>query len=863
MMQQYRSIKNRHKDAVLFFRLGDFYEMFDHDAREVSSLLNLTLTRRNGVPMCGIPCHASRGYIARLLQQGKKIAICEQVSMPSGGRGIARREVVEIITPGTVTDESYLDRGSNNYLLAVGRRGKHLSMSWIDLSTGEFFAASYTTGNNGLTLSEVLARLSPREVIIQESLLEEDREVSRILGSRSEITVNRFPDWSFDMDDSRTRLLEQLGVGNLKAFGLEEDSPEIYACGPLLAYLHDTAKTLLPHIRSLNVERSSEHLGLDESSIRNLELLKNLQDGAKKFSLLDVIDFTITSMGSRTLKSWILAPLQDTAAIKDRLDMVESLYRNQRILSSVREILKDILDLERLSARTAMNKAHAKDLLAIKDSIEALHQLEGVLKDWKSNRFSWTDDRKERDNIAGLCALLERSIAENPSILLTEGNLIQEGYDEELDKLRDTKQNGHRYLKEYLASEKDETGIPSLKVKYNRVIGYFLEVTKPNLHLVPAHFIRRQTLVGSERYTTERLVELETEINNASDMIIEREKELFLEIRDKARETVPLLLKISGFLAELDCYASFAQCATERGYVKPTVNNGPGISIREGRHPVVEAYLPPGEFIPNNTELDTEAVSFILITGPNMAGKSTYLRQTALIVLMAHIGSFVPASSAVLGLVDRIFCRVGASDNLARGESTFLVEMNEAAYILRNATRRSLIIMDEIGRGTSTNDGLSIAWAVSEYIMHRITAKTLFATHFHELTLMKDRRLKNRSLRIAEENGSIVFLKKVIEGPSGHSYGIQVARLAGVPEEVIHRAEEVLSAVLSSEKKELPAISAIDPGGKSSSQQGELFSREEMVRKMILSVDLNNTTPLEALKLLSEWQRHFKKNDTP
>jgi DNA mismatch repair protein MutS len=853
MMQQYRRMKQEHGDAVLFFRMGDFYEMFENDAKEVSSLLNLTLTARNGIPMCGIPYHASGTYIPRLLKAGRKIAVCEQISLPQDGKGIAERKVVEIVTPGTVVDEDYLDKSSNNYLLAVGRTAAELAIASLDLSTGDFQITSVPLSERIEALKRELARLMPKEILVQESLYEEDSSLHRIISEYPDLMVNRYPDWHFDLESSREMLKRQFNVTNLKGFGIADNETAILPAGVLLQYVADTSKRLLRHLLRVDLYRDTEFLGLDESTQRNLEIVKNLHDGSSKYTLLEVLDHTKTAMGARMLKRWLLNPLNNQAAIDERLSLVESLYRNQLLLSRLRENLSASLDLERLSALVAMDRAHAKNLLAIRQTLAASTTVENLLDE---NFERWSENESSRRAVDETFNLIEGAIHQDPSILLTEGRLIKPGYSKELDSLRGTKHNKQEILDGYLAEEKAVSGIQNLRIRFNKIIGYYLEVTKSNVSQVPDHFIRRQSLVGSERYTTDRLIDLETQLNSATEEIVDLEKKLFIEVREKVRAGVPELLQLAGWIAKVDCLCSFSQAATIHAYTRPEVNESKRLFIEGGRHPVVEAYLPTGEFVPNDSEIDAEGVSFALITGPNMAGKSTYLRQVALIVLMAQVGSFVPAKEAEVGLVDRIYCRVGASDNLARGESTFLVEMTETAHILHTSTDRSLVIMDEVGRGTSTNDGLAIAWAVTEFLLTR-SAKVLFATHFHELTLIEHTKKTNLALTVLENAGNIVFLKKVKPGAADHSYGIHVAKLAGLPSEVIDRAGSILEEILRREKY-LPENAEGGDAEAPKPEQVTLFSAEDLLLKEIASTDPNNLTPLDALSLIFKWIKELQ-----
>ena len=853
VMLQYRRIKQQHKDAVLFFRMGDFYEMFEQDAREVSSLLDITLTKRNNVPMCGIPYHASQSYLARLLKAGKKIAICEQTHVPKPGAGLATREVVEVISPGTVVDENLLERNTNNYLLAVGRTGEKLSLSYIDLSTAEFYATCFDYDERISRLKKEMFRLSPREIIIQESLLDQDEELNRLLHEREDLVINRYPDWYFDMESSTRELERQLGVKNLKGYGLLDDSPEIISAGAILEYVKSASKSLLTHLNDLKVFTESAFVSLDESTQKNLELIHNLQDGSKRYTLLEVLDQCRTSMGTRRLKRWLLSPLVDEKQIEQRLACVEFFYRNQILLSSLRDRLTTILDLERLSSKIAVGKAHAKDLLSVKSSLLGIRSIYQLLDEYAQMKpYTDTDALKSGlQELTRLEQLLENAIKEEPSVLLNEGNIIKEGYNDELDRLHRTKNNAREILQDLLTEEKESTGITSLKLRYNRIIGYFLEVTKSNLSLVPNYFMRRQSLVGSERFTTEKLVELESEITNADELIIELERQLFIQIRDDTTRQIPLIMEFAHFVSEIDVLESFAFAATVHGYTKPTMSTERDLRIVDGRHPVVEANLPAGAFIPNSLQLDSRRGYFVLLTGPNMAGKSTFLRQIALIVLMAQIGSFVPAQESKIGIVDKIFCRVGAADNLARGESTFLVEMNETSNILRSASNRSLILMDEIGRGTGTNDGLSIAWSVSEHILNKIKAKSLFATHYHELTSLKNAGILKLTLDVLERKDQVIFLKRVKEGSSSNSYGIHVAQLAGLPDEVIGRARQILRQISNRIEIERLPEPAED-------KQPQLFSQRDMLLEEMLGVDVNRLTPLEALQLLAKWQERLR-----
>lgn len=874
MLDQYRRIKARYRDAILFFRLGDFYEMFFDDAIEASSLLNLTLTKRQGQPMCGIPYHAYKPYIARLLKAGKKVAICEQLTAP-GSKGIIERDVIEVVTPGTTIEEDFIDREANNYLASVCSLEGRMCLSCLDVSTGEFRAySSVDDRRSGIEfLRSELYRLSPREIIIQQSLYER-AETASIIREMEGVLVERRPDWSFDKVKALKELKERFGLASLKGFGFADDAPELAAAGILLEYLDENAKTRSPHIRALLPYDREDYLSLDEATRRNLELVRNLSDSGKRDTLLSVLDRTRCAGGFRLLRQWILQPLRRKEAIEARLDAVEYLYRDQLLLNDLRKRLGAVLDSERLVARLAMDKAHAKDLLALRDSMRASLSIAELLRGRGAPALlSGSVDKVAEENCAQASDIIDRSIREDPSILLTEGNLMMDGYSPELDRLRSIKKDSTRILEEYLEEEKTGSGIQNLRVRYNKIIGYYLEVSKGKIDAVPPHFIRRQSLVAGERYTTDRLAEIESEINGATEKITELEKRLFLEVRESLKVYIESMESLARAIAETDCLASFAQTATEGAYCRPELIDETVISIRQGRHPVVEACLPVGDFVPNDLELDTGGACFALITGPNMAGKSTVLRQTALIALMAHAGSFVPAETARIGLVDKIFCRVGAQDNLARGESTFLVEMHETAYILNTATPKSLVIMDEVGRGTGTLDGVSIAWAVSEQLLDVLRCRTLFATHYHELTSMKHSRMINLSMAVLENEGEIVFLKRLQAGPAAGSYGLHVAKLAGIPEAVLARAKALQRRFVHFERSlapldqtfqdsSQPEASRLDtlpteeaallyPAQKGRSAP-ELFSTDEIALAKLKSINPDRMTPLEALQLLSE-----------
>lgn len=854
MMIQYRGIKEQYKNEVVFFRLGDFYEMFDDDAEEVSKLLNLTLTHRASQKMCGIPYHAAKIYIARLLRLGKKIVICEQVGeIPKAGKGIAERKVVEIITPGTACEDEYLEGCRENYLAALSITKGRVGFAFIDVSTSTFKATSWSASKLSQYFSKELHRAGPRELLLPISL-KNNQNIQDAVNSIGNLSVSYYPDWDFSIDFSYKKLTSQFNTASLKAYGLENDSAEIAPAGFLLDYLEKTTNAKLSHISSIQVYEDNDFLVMDDSSIRNLEITQNMRDGTSSYTLFDCVNFTKTPMGGRLLRNWLLFPLINAKMIDERQIRIQKIVENRSLLEKLKTDLSSILDIERLASRIAMEKAHPKELQALRLSLEMWTKVKSYLIDFDYSFVSSEDAQN-------ICNLIGNSILENPSTSLTDGGIIKEGWSEELDHWRNIHNNFNAILSEYENEEREKTGISTLKIKYNNNAGYFIEVSKGKLSSVPSHFIMRRVLVNGDRYTTERLQKLEQDLNEASTKILELERDLYLEIRDSLKKYVSYLHQISQEVANTDAICSYAQAAIQHKWVCPEITDDGIFEIKNGRHPVVEKHLPTGEFVPNDSFLssdDDEIPSFALITGPNMAGKSTYLRQNALIALLAQTGSFVPADSAKLGIVDRIFCRVGASDNLAKGESTFLVEMTETANILHAATNRSLVIMDEVGRGTSTEDGLAIAKAVSEYLLDTVKCKTFFATHYHELSRLKHTSLKFLCMDVLEQNGRVVFLRKIKEGVTENSYGIHVAKLAGIPPEVIDRANKILCDIQAANgdknvfeekkiiQKEKENIETHSPG---------LFSDEEIIISEILSVDLNNITPMNALQTISRWKK--------
>lgn len=853
VMQQYMRIKSEHKNEVLFFRLGDFYEMFMEDAVEVSRLLNLTLTHKGTAPMCGVPYHASKVYISRLLRLGKKIVVCEQIGDPKA-KGLTERKVVEIITPGTAVESEYLEGNANNYLASLCVTHGTAGFAFIDVTTSSFCATSWRAGDMAEQFPKELGRASPREILLPQSL-KNSVPVQSALEAHPGLSVSYYPDWDFNADFGYKKLCAQFKTVSLQPFGMTEHAAEIPAAGFLIDYLEKTTNSPVPHISGIKLYRDSQYLIIDDSSRRNLEIVENLRDSTSQYTLLECVSYAQTAMGNRMIRQWLLYPLTDKAEIEARQNHIALFVENRSLMERIRDKLAPVLDVERLAGRIAMDRAHAKDLQALRASLTAWLCVREELSEYD---FAEIDAEKAVEIID----LIQNSIQDDPATTLTEGGIIKSGWSSELDHWRDVHDNFDRILSEYEAEERERTGIATLRIKYTNASGYFIEVSKGKLSSVPEDFIMRRVLVNGDRYTTARLQELEHELNEAGTRILELERDLFIEVRTRLHDYVPYLMQTAAEIAYTDAACSFAQAACIHGWNRPSVVEETVFDVVAARHPVVEKHLPNGEFVPNDLCIsagnDADA-SFALITGPNMAGKSTYLRQNALIALLAQTGSFVPAKHAEIGIVDRIFCRVGASDNLARGESTFLVEMTETANILRSATERSLVIMDEVGRGTSTEDGLSIAWAVSEYLLNTVCCRTLFATHYHELTRIVHKNLSLLCMDVAEQNGMITFLRKIKKGASENSYGIHVARLAGIPQEVIDRAAVILEHIQNAAENKPVLDSFPEPSEKTETVPAlctpGLFSDEEIILDEILSADTDNMTPLAALQLVARWKK--------
>ena len=874
MMQQYMSTKEQYKDCILFYRLGDFYEMFFDDAVTASRELEITLTGKDcgqaeRAPMCGIPYHAVEGYLNKLVSKGYKVAICEQVEDPKQAKGIVKREVIRIVTPGTNLNTQALDETKNNYIMCIVYMADRYGVSVSDITTGDYFMTELDSSRK---LMDEITKFSPAEIICNEPFYVSGIDVED-MKSRMGITVYSLESWYFDDDLCRRALMEHFEVKTLAGLGLGDYNCGVIAAGALLQYLLETQKSSLSNLTRLTPYVTGKYMILDISTRRNLELCETLREKQKRGSLMWVLDKTKTAMGARMLRSFIEQPLIDKKEINRRLDAVEELNGNAICREEIREYLNPVYDLERLISKISYKSANPRDLIAFKSSLEMLPHIKYILKGFRSELL--LEIEEQLDALEDIFHLIDASITEEPPIAIKEGGIIKTGYSEEIDKLRNSKTEGKTWLAELEAKERDSTGIKNLKIKYNKVFGYYLEVTNSFKDLVPERYTRKQTLTNAERYITPELKELEDMILGAEDKLFSMEYDMFCEIRDTIAKEVVRIQQTAKAIAQTDVFASLSLVAEHNHYVRPDMNEKGMIDIKGGRHPVVEKMINNDMFISNDTYLDNGSNRISIITGPNMAGKSTYMRQTALIVLMAQLGSFIPADSGKVGIVDRIFTRVGASDDLASGQSTFMVEMTEVANILRNATRNSLLILDEIGRGTSTFDGLSIAWAVVEHISNPklLGAKTLFATHYHELTELEGKidAVHNYCIAVKEKGDDIVFLRKIVKGGADKSYGIQVAKLAGVPDTVIERAkelaEELSNADITDKVSEIKAEYGEKKKPKKQKKydqvdvaQMSLFEtvREEDIMKELSEIDVGNMTPLDALNTIYRLQQKLK-----
>jgi DNA mismatch repair protein MutS len=885
-MRQYLDAKGQHRDAILLFRMGDFYEMFYEDALVAARALELTLTSRSkdanggGIPMCGVPFHAVDGYIARLVKKGFRVAICDQVEDPRKAKGIVKREVVRVVSPGTLTDANYLDAREPAFLMSVYAAPRRATLSGsprgvaeslalhgtlgvalLDLSTGEFTAAEYAGDEGMQAFTDELAVLRPREIIVAEGSNGSAAAAMPQLAN-SGLPITPIEGWAFDLESARRTLVDQLRTGGLEGFGLDGHPAATAAAGALVHYLRGTQKVDLAHVRSIAYRQRADSLLVDPTTLKHLEILEG-SEGGRDGSLLDELDRTVTSIGSRLTRAWLLRPLVALEPIRDRLDAVEELAFRTTERGKFRDALKAVQDLERLVARAALGTAGPRDLVGLKLSLAVVPRLRTILAELQAPLVCSLV--AELDDLADLRQAIESTLVDDPPVLARDGGFARDGVDRELDELRTISRSGKQVIAEMEERERARTGIHSLKVRYNRVFGYYIEISKSNLHAVPPDYHRKQTIAGGERYITPALKEYEEKVLGADERILERELEIFERLRTTVAGESPRIQATARALAALDVLAAFAETAAVNNYIKPHVHDGDELSVADGRHPVVErrSSATGGAFVPNDVTLNGTTCQLVILTGPNMGGKSTYLRQTALICVMAQAGSFVPAREAKIPLVDRIFARVGASDNIARGHSTFMVEMQETANILHTASSRSLVVLDEIGRGTSTFDGLSIAWAVAEYLAThpRVRPKTLFATHYHELTDLADGTpgVVNFHVAAREWKDDIIFLRKIVPGRSDRSYGIQVARLAGLPATVIARAREILAAL---ERDELtrggrPSVSGTpsDPQRQLGLFQTSGDAAGDRMRERLAALDVDHMTPLEALTLLAELKK--------
>ncbi len=874
MMEQYFRIKKEHQDSLLFFRLGDFYEMFYQDAKVASGVLEIALTSRQKVPMCGVPYHSAESYISKLLRRGYKVSICEQVEDPKQSRGVVKREVVKTLTPGTAVELEAEGMKENTFILSVMMEGNGWGMALVDLAEGNIKTAQSDSASRR-SLADELFKFSPRELIFPQD--EEDR-INNLLAENglSGILSSPQEDWIYDYTQARNYLKDHFQVESLEGFDLADKPLAVSAAGGLIYYLKTLRRDALNLIQSVSFMHSEEYMIMDASTVKNLELVKNLRDVRRSGTLLEAVDFTVSSMGSRLLRSWLLHPLLDLDEIISRQDAVEECLAQTISRQEIREFLTGVFDLERLTGKISLGAASPKDIVSLKKTLIPLPQIQSLLDSFSSPRMSSLRDNW--DNGEDLVEWIDKAVLEEPSFHITEGGIIKSGFNQELDELREISRSGKSFITGMEKKEKQRTGISSLKIRYNKVFGYYIEVTKPNLPQVPDDYMRKQTLVNSERFITPELKEYEEKVLHAEERINHLEHTLFLEIREELGRQAARLHKIASALAHLDGFTSLGELASQRRYNRPRMTEADALSIKGCRHPVIEI-TQDDPFIPNDVYLDRAEYQILIITGPNMGGKSTYLRQVALSCILAQMGSFIPADDAEIGIIDRIFTRIGAMDFLSVGQSTFMVEMLETATILNNATSGSLILLDEVGRGTSTFDGLSLAWAIAEYLHNhgRIHPKTLFATHYHELTEldMTMERIKNFHVSVKEDKDTIVFLRKIISGPSDQSYGIHVAKLAGIPKTVIERAKEIL---FNLEKKELDATGIPRISYRSSQQPdpGQMLLFEEdregkklkELRDQLAECDIDDMTPMQALNLLQSLQQKIaimesdKKNES-
>jgi DNA mismatch repair protein MutS len=861
MIKQYLSIKEQYPDAILFYRMGDFYEMFFEDAQVASRVLEITLTSRNKnddspVPMCGVPHRAAQSYIARLIDNGYKVAVCDQIEDPSQAKGLVKRDVVRVITPGMVIENELLDERTNNFVLAVARAGDFSGLAYLDISTGTF---RVTESKDTAAIFEEIRRISPSEVLLPESA-KNDPAYFPVKGMLAEIATSYLDNQAFEHKRSYDLLTDQFKTLTLEGFGCENLKAGICAAGAVIYYVAETQKQKLVHLTHLETYWLERYLLIDELSRQNLELSKNIRTGTRRATLLGIIDRTTTPMGARMLANWMCYPLVDLADIRSRHDAVEELKTGVQIRRSIREKLKAISDMERIGSKIVMGHATGRDLVALKRSLMLLPDLWLLFSELGTELYHPPENL---DQLNDLADVIDRSIREDAPPTINEGGIIKTGYNSELDELVQISRDGKGWLAQLEVREKEATDITTLKVRYNKVFGYYIEVPKSRAASVPPHYVRKQTLVNAERYITDELKSFEMKVFGAEDRRAALEYELFNEIRGEVAKNNRFIQQVARFLARVDCLSNLAEIADQNSYCRPAMTTNGSIVIEDGRHPVVEKMITGERFVPNTIKMDNQDTQVMIITGPNMAGKSTVLRQVALVVVMAQMGSFIPAAKATISITDRIFTRVGALDNLSHGQSTFMVEMEETANILNNATDKSLVIMDEIGRGTSTFDGLSIAWAVAEYLhdLRGKGVKTLFATHYHELTELAHTmpRVKNFNIAVKEWNDEIIFLRKLVEGGTNRSYGIQVARLAGIPDRVIKRAKKILYRIEQGEYAGggTACLGFADESARKGPVQLDLFRKpENNIIEKLNQADISRMTPLEALIFLNELQQN-------
>ncbi len=856
MMQQYLETKSKYDDCILFYRLGDFYEMFFDDAITASKELEITLTGRDcgqaeRAPMAGIPFHAADMYISRLITKGYKVAICEQLEDPKTTKGMVKRDVIRVVTPGTLIETNMLDEKKNNYIMSIYKNGLFFGLAVCDVSTGDFYATEIKETNNFSRLLDEIARYSPAEIIVNNMMFSSNEEIEKIK-ERFQSYISKISDEKFIDESSQIeKNYKIIDTNNEEIKNLENRGLALNAISELVYYFNETQKTKLEHVNKIQIYNTTKYMCLDINARRNLEITERMRDKSKRGTLLWVLDKTCTSMGGRNLRRWLNNPLIDIKEINDRLDAVEELKENMMLKGEIIESLKKVYDIERLIGKISYGNANARDMISLKNSIQQLPDIKRLLSNTKCNLLK--ELYNGLDELMDIYELINQAIVEEPPISVKEGGLIKLGYNEEIDRLKSATTDGKKWLVELELKEKEATGIKNLKVGFNKVFGYFIEVTKSNLNQVPDRYIRKQTLANGERYITEELKKIEETILGAEDKLINLEYNVFQDIRSKLEQQIERIQSTADVISKLDVLTSFATVAEDMDYVKPIVDEEGIIEIKDGRHPVIEKMLPSGSFVQNDTYLDKDNDRLSIITGPNMAGKSTYMRQVALITLMAQVGSFVPASYAKIGVVDKIFTRVGASDDLSMGQSTFMVEMMEVATILKEATANSLVILDEIGRGTSTYDGLSIAWAVASHIAdkEKCGAKTLFATHYHELTKLEEEveGVKNYSIAVKEKGEDIIFLRKIIEGGTDESYGIHVAKLAGVPQNVVKNANEILKSL---ERKSALGNKAIEKENKKvAAGQLDMYNYKlAEIAHQIDKINVNELTPIDALNIL-------------